>query len=174
MHYRPGSARTGIEPPIRRQNELPTKPLAASGMSVSPLRVLVADDHPQMLAALVHVIESDGRFTVVAQASSGDDALRLASEIAVDVALLDIRMPGGGAGAVAAVAALPGAPVVVAVSADVTASTVASVVRAGAVGYLTKGQIGEALPDLLARCAAGEVVLATETAAGALRTLTRP
>ena len=99
---------------------------------MTPLRVLVADDHPQMLAALVHVIESDGRFCVVAQASTGDDALRLAAELAVDVALLDIRMPGGGAAAVAAVAGLPAAPLVVAVSADRTASTLASVVRAGA------------------------------------------
>ncbi|GAB3444840.1 hypothetical protein GCM10027517_25060 [Phycicoccus ginsengisoli] len=138
-----------------------------------PLRVLVADDHPQMLAALVHVLESDGRFTVVARASDGEEALRLASELDLDLALLDVRMPGGGAAAVAAIAALPGAPAVVAVSAEVTGSTVAAIVRAGAVGYLAKGQIGEFLTDLLVRCAAGEVVLATGTAAGALRVLTR-
>lgn len=140
---------------------------------MTTLRVLVADDHPRMLAALVHVIEADGRFTVVAQAADGHEALRLAAELDVDLAVLDVRMPGGGAAAVAAMTALPGAPAVVAVSAEVTLSTVASVVRAGAVGYLAKGQIGEALPDLLARCAGGEVVLATGTAAGALRTLVR-
>ena len=50
-------------------------------------------------------------------------------------------------------------------------STVAAMVRAGAVGYLTKGRIGESLPDVLAQCAAGEVVLATGSGAAALRVL---
>lgn len=138
---------------------------------MSPVRVLIADDHPQMLAAMVHVVESDDRFMVVATATNGHDALRIASEVEVDVALLDVRMPGGGAYAVAAIRALPSAPAVVAVSAETTLSTVASIVRAGAVGYLAKGRIGESLPEVLAQCAAGEVVLATGSGAGALRLL---
>ena len=45
--------------------------------------------------------------------------------------------------------------------------------RAGVVGYLVKGRIGAALPDVLARCAAGEVVLAVPCGAEALHELTR-
>ena len=142
-----------------------------TGRPVSPVRVLIADDHPQMLAAMVHVVESDSRLLLVGTATNGHDALRLAGEVEVDVALLDVRMPGGGPAAVAAFRALPSAPVVVAVSAETSLSTVAAIVRAGAVGYLAKGRIGESLPEVLAQCAAGEVVLATGSGAGALRLL---
>ncbi|GAB3070210.1 MULTISPECIES: response regulator [unclassified Phycicoccus] len=138
---------------------------------VSTVRVLIADDHPQMLAAMVHVVESDGRFTLVGTAANGPDALRLAQEFPVDVALLDVRMPGGGPEAVTAFHAMDPAPAVVAVSAETSMSTVAAMVRAGAVGYLAKGRIGESLPDVLAQCAAGEVVLATGSGAGAMRML---
>lgn len=138
---------------------------------MAAVRVLIADDHPQMLGALAHVVESDDRFTVVGTVTTGDDAIRLAGEMDVDVALLDVRMPGGGPAAVRALHALPSAPAVVAVSAETSAGTVAAMVRAGAVGYLAKGRIGETLPEVLARCAAGEVVLATGSGAGALRLL---
>ena len=138
---------------------------------MSLVRVLIADDHPQMLAAMVHVVRSDDRFTVVGTATNGDDALRIALELELDVALLEVRIPGGGADLVSAISALPGAPAVVAVSAETSLSTVASMVRAGAVGYLAKGRIGESLPEVLAQCAAGEVVLATGSGAGALHLL---
>lgn len=135
------------------------------------VRVLIADDHPQVLSALVTTIETDARFSVVGTARNGHQAARLAAELAPDVALLDVRMPGGGPPAVAAIASLLNAPRVVAISADTNVSTVADIVRAGAIGYLTKGHIGELLPEVLARCAQGEVILATPTGAEALRTL---
>lgn len=120
---------------------------------------------------MVTTIEADARFAVVGTARNGVEAARLARELAPDVALLDVRMPDGGAAAVAAIASLLSAPRVVAISADANVSTVADIVRAGAVGYLTKGRIGELLPDVLARCAQGEVILATATGADALRSI---
>lgn len=138
---------------------------------MSQVRVLVADDHPQMLSALVSALEADGRFVVVATATNGSEAVRLAGELSVDVALLDVRMPGGGAPAVSEMAALTPPPVIVAISADTHASTVASIVGAGATGYLAKGRIGERLPEVVARCAQGEVILATTSGAEALRWL---
>ncbi|GAA1255878.1 response regulator [Oryzihumus leptocrescens] len=136
---------------------------------MTTIRVLIADDHPEMLSALVTAVEADARFVVAATATSGEQAARLAAELPLDLALIDVRMPGGGPAAATAIASLPGAPVVVAISAETGVSTVAAMVEAGAVGYLAKGRIGEALPELLARCVHGEVVLATPTGAGALR-----
>ena len=136
---------------------------------MSRVRVLIADDHPEMLSALVTAVEADARFVVAATATSGEQATRLAAELPLDLALIDVRMPGGGPATVASIARLPHAPVVVAISADTGVTTVAAMVAAGAVGYLAKGRIGEALPELLARCAHGEVVLATPTGAAALR-----
>ncbi|HSE07343.1 MAG TPA: response regulator transcription factor [Nocardioidaceae bacterium] len=133
------------------------------------IRVLIADDHPGFTSALVSVLEADPRFIVAATATTGEEALRLAAETPVDVALLDVHMPFGGPAAAEALAALPYPPALVAISAQSGQAVVEEMLRAGAVGYLTKGRVGAVLPDLLARCVEGEVILATPAAAGALR-----
>lgn len=140
-------------------------------MPLPPIRVLVADDHAGMVAALVSVLEDDGRFDVVGTAATGSQALEAARTGSVDVVLLDVNMPGGGPEAAAALTALADPPVVVALSAHAGGATVAAMVRAGVVGYLTKGHVGDDLGDLVVRCVDGEVVLATPKAAAALRAL---
>ena len=137
------------------------------------IRVLIADDHPEVVAALVSVLDSDPRFAVVGTADAGADAQRIAAEQQLDLVLLDVHMPGGGPTAAEALAALPHPPVVVAISAESGSAVVEDMLRAGAVGYLTKGRVGDALPELLVRCAEGEVVLATPAAASALRAILR-
>lgn len=139
---------------------------------MTPVRVAVADDDPMIRSAISEVLRADPRFTVVGTAATGRALVDLLREQDVDVVLLDVRMPGGGPEGVAAVLDTTRAPVpaVVAVSAHTGPSTVAAMLRAGAVGYLAKGRLA-ALPDLVARCAAGEVVLAVTSGAEALRQL---
>lgn len=55
--------------------------------------VLVADDHPVSREGLVRVIEREGKFTVVAQAGDGGEALRLIQQLRPELAVLDISMP---------------------------------------------------------------------------------
>lgn len=57
------------------------------------LRVLIADDEPIARLDLREMLEALGH-QVVAEASDGDAALRLAREIRPSIAILDIRMPG--------------------------------------------------------------------------------
>ena len=148
---------------------------------MAALRVIVADDDARVRGVLHEVLEDDDRFTVVALAGSGGQLLALAEALRPDVVLMDVRMPGGGAVAARALLSLPpplpppagttarqAPPVVVAVSAHTGASVVVSMLRAGVSGYLAKGRLA-ALPDLLARCADGEVVLAVPSGADALR-----
>lgn len=138
-------------------------------MSASlPVRVLVADDHDGVLAALVAALESDARVEVVQAVSSADEAMHAVQRTAVDVALVDVHMPGGGAALARQLRALSTPPIVVAVSAHSGPRVVEEMIRAGATGYLTKGHAGERLVDLLCCCAAGEVVLASPLAAEAL------
>jgi two-component system response regulator NreC len=56
------------------------------------VRVLLVDDHAVVREGLKGLLESRG-FKVVAEASDGQEALRLAREIKVDIAVLDIGMP---------------------------------------------------------------------------------
>jgi two-component system nitrate/nitrite response regulator NarL len=139
------------------------------------IRVAIADDDAGIRSALSDVLSADPRFDVVGTVANGDDLCRLVGDVAPDVVLLDVRMPGGGAIAAETLRACPSAtgvhgPAVIAVSAITGAATVVSLLRAGAVGYLAKGRLS-ALPDMVARCAAGEVVLAVPSAAEALRRL---
>lgn len=134
-------------------------------------RVVVADDDPVFTAALVAVLEADPRFVVVGTAATGEELAGMVPEQLPGLVLLDVRMPGGGAEAAARLTASAMHPVVVAVSAQQGVSAILAMLRAGAVGYLAKGGMGAALPDLLARAMAGEVVLAATGGHEALRQL---
>jgi two-component system NarL family response regulator len=59
-----------------------------------PIRVLVVDDHVMVRQGLVAVIEQPGDIHVVGQASNGLDAVALYGELAPDVTIMDLRMPG--------------------------------------------------------------------------------
>jgi DNA-binding NarL/FixJ family response regulator len=57
-------------------------------------RVLIADDHPLFLTGLREVLAAEADFEVVAEAADGLSALRLAVEEEIDLAILDLLMPG--------------------------------------------------------------------------------
>ncbi len=57
-----------------------------------PLRVLLADDHVLVRQSLKSLLEREG-FQVVADASDGQEALRLAASLQPDIAVMDISMP---------------------------------------------------------------------------------
>ena len=58
------------------------------------VRILIADDHAVVRAGLRALLERQGYFRVVAEASTGEEAVSKAQEHHPDVAVLDIRMPG--------------------------------------------------------------------------------
>ena len=65
----------------------------ASSLS-PPIRVVVADDHPIVLAGLVGILSSDRGIRIVGQAEDGQQAVELIRKGGVDVLLLDLAMPG--------------------------------------------------------------------------------
>lgn len=134
---------------------------------------MVADDDAEFRAAARAVLDADGRFVVVAEADTGLALGDLVARVGAHLVVVDVRMPHGGPGAVAAIRArtawpAPGRPVVCALSAQTGTPVVAAMLTAGATGFLAKGALGGDLPDLLARCARGEVVLAVASAGKAL------
>jgi DNA-binding NarL/FixJ family response regulator len=102
------------------------------------IRVLIADDQALFREGLRKVLEANG-FEVVGEAGDGEEAVRLATDAAPDVVLMDLRMPVlDGVGATRRIAQLPRAPRVLALTTFDDDATVFDALRAGALGYLLK------------------------------------
>ncbi len=62
-------------------------------MNPAPIRILMVDDHPVVLAGLKALVGADPDLAVVGEARDGRTALRMATELAPDVVVLDISLP---------------------------------------------------------------------------------
>jgi DNA-binding NarL/FixJ family response regulator len=135
------------------------------------IRLLVADDDDTVREALLDVIGFDPRFEVVGAVGSGDEAVELAAQLRPDLAVLDVRMPGGGPAAVRGVRLASPHTVVVAISADFGLGSVVPIISAGAAGYLGKGHLGLCLTEVLSSCASGGFHLAIPSGVEAFHAL---
>jgi DNA-binding NarL/FixJ family response regulator len=123
-----------------------------------PVRILIADDHAATRLGVRRALE-DHEFDVVAEAADGPGAVRLARELAPDVCLLDVHMPGGGIEAAAEIVlALPDTRVVM-LTVSSTDDDLFEALRVGASGYLLKETDPERLPFALRGALNGEAVL---------------
>ena len=108
--------------------------------SSTPIRILVADDHPIVREGLVAILSTQPDFSVVGQAATGSEVVRMVTELRPDVLLLDLEMPD--MDGVEALHRLRDAHVpvrVIVFTAFDTDERSLGAVRAGAQGYLLKG-----------------------------------
>jgi DNA-binding NarL/FixJ family response regulator len=120
------------------------------------LRVVIADDQPMMRAGFKAVLESTGDIKVVAEAGTGEEAVRAATELAPDVVLMDIRMPG--MDGIEATRRLPRQRVLILTTFGLD-QYIIDALRAGASGFLLKdAPTGEVVAAVRA-VAAGDAVL---------------
>ncbi len=131
----------------------PTAPDAA-------IRILIADDHEVVRIGLAALLDAQAGFAVVAQAASGDEAVRLARSHRPDVVVMDIRMPGGsGIDACRAITdELAGTPVVMLTS-HADSVSLFDAIDAGASGYVLKRVGSSELVDAVRTVAGGGSLL---------------
>ncbi len=105
----------------------------------TPVRVMIADDHPLVRRGLRSLLERDSDFSVVAEAGNGFEAIELAALHKPDVILLDVGMPRlSGTDAAASICEkVPGSRIIV-ISMHSDESYVLRALTAGARGYLLK------------------------------------
>jgi DNA-binding NarL/FixJ family response regulator len=120
------------------------------------VRVVVVDDDKHFRRGLRAVLETDPRVTVVGEAGDADAAVQVATAATPDVVLLDVRMPGGGVEAVAALrAVLPETAVLMLTVSDDRVDMVHAL-QAGAAGYLLKDSRLHEVADAVCSAARGE------------------
>jgi len=126
-------------------------------MSETPIRVLVADDHAIVRTGIRHVLEGQAGFTVVGEASTGAEAVALAAELAPDVAVLDISMPGvSGLQAAADLRRLCPDTRILILSMHDNAEYVLESLRVGVHGYLLKDSAADELGAAIRAVCRGE------------------
>jgi DNA-binding NarL/FixJ family response regulator len=128
-----------------------------------PPSVVIVDDH-QLFRSGVRA-ELDGLVEVLGDAANVEDAVRCIVELAPDVVLLDVQMPGGGGVQVIRdVAKARPAQRFLALSVSDAAEDVIAIIRAGARGYVTKTISGPELADAVRRVAGGDAVFSPRLA----------
>ena len=135
---------------------------------MDPIRVLIVDDHPVVRDGLRGVLDGEADMQVVGEAGNGAEALARARATAVDVVLMDLRMPVmGGVEAIGELRrTVPDARVLVLTTYD-TDRDVLPAIEAGATGYLLKDTPREELLRAVRAAHRGEAVL-SPTVAGRL------
>lgn len=112
------------------------------------IRVLLADDHPVVRKGIRDLLEQSSTIIVVGEASNGYDVLTLVDEVAPDILLLDMEMPGLSGVEVARQLRSKRAPVrILALSAYDDPQYIRSLLESGAAGYLTKEEAPEAIVE---------------------------
>jgi len=139
--------------------------------SSNPIRVVVADDQQVLREAISDLIASAEDMEVSGVASDADEAVALARQTAPDVALLDVRMPGGGTRAAAAIRTVSPETNVVALSAYEDRGSVLEMLRNGAVGYLVKGTAPREILEAIRRAVRRQSSLSADVMAAVLEAL---
>ncbi len=114
-----------------------------------PVRLLLVDDHPMMRKGVAQLLELEDDLSVVGEAGSGEEALRLAAELDPDMILLDLNMKGMNG-----------------------LDTLRALREAGVDGYLLKDMEPERLLEHIRQAATGQMTLSpqlTQILAQALR-----
>jgi DNA-binding NarL/FixJ family response regulator/EAL domain-containing protein (putative c-di-GMP-specific phosphodiesterase class I) len=130
---------------------------------VTPHTVVIADDDREFRSALADVVERAPSLTLVGAARDAAEAIALGTQEHPSVAIVDVRMDGGGGPRVAAdLKRLAPDTRVLALSAYDDRGTVLEMIEAGATGYVLKGASASELVDAIERTAAGGTVLSAD------------
>lgn len=139
-----------------------------------PARVLVADDHPLLREGVVRALNAESGITVVGEAGTGEEALRLSCELMPDLVILDLKMPhGGGLEATSRIAALCPVTKILILTISEEPDDLLSALKSGARGYLLKGVRREELIAAVRSVLAGNVQVSPTLASGILHEMTK-
>lgn len=153
-------AKTAQRRKPRIRADVPAKQSATKAVSL-----LLVDDHPMWRQTVRRVVEEGGAGTVVAEASDGEEAIRLAEELEPDVILMDIDLPviDGNEATQRLVRANPKTKVLMLSASDERDDVVAAL-RAGAFGYLLKTASPADVIEAVRRVRDGELVFPSSVA----------
>lgn len=103
------------------------------------ITILVADDHTLVRQTWSYVLNSDSRFTVVAECGTGEEAVEMAKQLRPSVIMMDINLPGiNGIEATQMIRKVAPGSKILGVSLHTQPAYVRNIMQHGAMGYITK------------------------------------
>jgi two-component system, NarL family, response regulator LiaR len=137
-----------------------------------PIRILLVDDHHMVRMGLKAYFSTLPDIQVVAEAATGEEAVRLAAELTPDVVLMDLIMPGmDGVEATRQVRKSSPHSQVIVVTSYHEDEHIFPAIRAGALSYVLKDIDPDDLAEAIRRANAGEAVLNPRVAARMVKEL---
>lgn len=135
------------------ERHLESKPLPRESRdSMSGLKILLADDNPEFLEVAGRFLMDHAGIRVVGSVHSGQEAIEKARELAPDIVLMDLSMPGlNGLEATRRIKAFPQPPQVVMLTLYDAPEIQSFAKAAGADYFITKSEFGASLVPLLER-----------------------
>jgi DNA-binding NarL/FixJ family response regulator len=142
---------------------------AADGHEVESLRVVIVDDHDLFRTGLRNLLEEQG-VLIVGEAAGGAEAGKIVRELAPDVVVMDLNMPGmGGVDATRHITAIAPLTRVVMLTISEEDSDVMDAILAGACGYLLKDSSIQDLMTGIRAASLGESLISPNIAAKVLQ-----
>ena len=146
---------------------------AAADTASERVRVVVVDDHHLFRAGVR--AELLAHCDVVGEAGAPVEAIAVIAATTPDVVLLDVHLPdGGGLAVLQALEGVESPPAVLALSVSDAAEDVVPMIRAGALGYVTKTIVTAELVAAIERVAAGDAYFSPRLAAFVLQAFSTP
>jgi len=103
------------------------------------ITLLIIDDHELVRTGIRRLLEDQAHIAVLAEAASGEEAIKLASELKPEIILMDISMPGiGGLEATQRLLQINPKQKIIILTAHTEGPFPKVLLRAGAVGYISK------------------------------------
>jgi two-component system, NarL family, invasion response regulator UvrY len=129
-------------------------------MSLNAITVLLVDDHELVRAGFRRLIEDGDKFTVVAEAGSGEQAVQDYVKYEPDVVVMDISMPGiGGIGAVERIIARDPEARILILSVHEDSVFTSRALQAGAKGFIPKRSAPEEMIKAVEQVAQGQMCI---------------
>jgi PAS domain S-box-containing protein len=135
------------------------------------IRVLIAEDEDSLRAAIHDLVDGEPDLEIVGAAASADETIALAGQTRPDVALVDVRMPGGGQVAVRGIREQSPWTQILALSAYADRTRVIEMLQAGVVGYLVKGITAAEIVEAIRRASRSQASLSAEVMASVVEEL---
>ena len=125
----------------------------------SPIRIVVADDHPIVRDGLRALVDASPEFELVGEATTGEEAVEIAQRVRPDVVLMDLAMPGrNGIEATREIASNGWASAVLILTMFADDESIFAAMRAGAKGYLLKDAGHDEMRRAIEAVGSGEAI----------------